>query len=208
MPTVTRYLSPAGTPAPTPFCKVPVANVTVLTGIRGVAPQVDVSRWGNTGMYTSGSCAYGFSTLFSGPRAVYQLNLGAGVPVGGILTVTTCGHSSTRTPNTVLYVGVGCPTWGASFGCIKGNDDAADGGVGLSCAGNPLASTVRLGPVGSRVFFVQMGGYLGAPVVSGLAWTYTLLPAASTSRSATRTRTRSRVPASRSATPSRTRKPK
>ena len=196
--------TPLGTPSPSPMCKTPVTNVTTLRGARGVAPLADLGRYGIRGMYTSGSCASGFPTFFAGPRAVYFLDLGGSVPIGGTLTISTCGQTGSSGANTVLYVGTGCPTWSGSFNCLKANDDAGDVS-GQSCAGNPTASTVRLTSISSRVFFVQVGGYLGAPVTTGLAWNYSLpSPTATSSKSATR----SKAPASRSGTPSTTRKKK
>jgi hypothetical protein len=174
---------------------------------------VSTATHGNVGMYTAGVCARGYSTLFSGARLVYSLFLGDTVPMGGTLTVTTCGHTS---GNTVLYVGTGCPSWSAAFNCVAGNDNAAE----PSCAANGLASTVTLTATQSN-YFVQVGGVNGNTVVSGLAWSYALAsPSATATRTRTRTRTRSAAPAAqtRSRSPaasvsaaqtrSRTRKPK
>jgi hypothetical protein len=196
------------------MCRPPVTNVTTLAGASGVAPRVDVVRWGTPGLYTSGSCPAGsFSTFFGAPRLVYFLNLGPGVPLGGTLTLTTCGHTA---DNTVLYVGLGCPTWTLSFQCVRANDDAGDGGQGGACPGNPGASTVTL-VAASRFYFLQLGAVPGSPAISGLAWNYSLPAAsaggtptatrtgsASRSRSRSRSRTRSR---SRPATPSRAASP-
>lgn len=145
-------------------------------------------------MYTSGSCLAGgsFSTLFSGYRLVYRIDLGEVTPLGGVLTVTTC--DLTRN-NTVLYIGTGCPSYSASFGCLTGNDNAADV-VGQSCPSNARASKIVATLSSSRIVFVQVGGYNGVDITSGLSWTY--LPRSpsktatrSPSKSATRSRSRS-----------------
>jgi hypothetical protein len=173
--------------------------VTALVGTNGSAPLLSTASYGNAGMYTSGSCAAGYRTFFPGSRLVYALYLGDGVPVGGTLTVTTCGRTAA---DTVLYVGTGCPTAGASFGCLVGADDAAP-----PCAANALASTLKI-TAAQRNYFLQLGGVNGRDVASGLAWAYAAPPASpSGSRSRSRTRSRSR-PASRSGSRSRTRKPK
>jgi hypothetical protein len=113
-----------------------------------------------------------------------MLSLGSATPLGGTLTLTTCGHTAN---NTVLYVGTGCPTWDRPFGCLAGNDNA----VGpAACGGNALASTVAVVAASQHVFYVQLGGVDGTPVTSGLAWSYA--PPQLRSGSATRSRTRSR----------------
>ena len=145
-------------------------------------------------MYTSGSCAAGYGTFAPGSRLVYRLSLGNSTPVGGVLTVTTCGLT---TADTVLYLGTGCPTWFGSFNCLRGNDNASPG-----CGANALASSLSHVAV-SSVYFVQVGAAAGGPVVSGLSWSYaapSATAAATRSRSATPSRSRSR-----SATPSRSR---
>ena len=196
----------------------------MLSGLAGTtaAGAFDLAgAAGVVGLYTTGSCAAGLKTFFAGPRALAFLSLGAGVPLGGTLTLSSCGLTAN---NTVLYVGTGCPVWALPFNCRVGNDDAADDPAAPGCVGNAGASTAVLRAVGSRVFHVQLGGFLGAPVVSGLWWRYdppgsgaslstSPVPSASPSRSrsASRSRTlsssRSRTrSASQSAT--RTRKPK
>ena len=139
-------------------------------------------------MYTSGSCAAGYGTFAPGSRLVYRLSLGNSTPVGGVLTVTTCGLT---TADTVLYLGTGCPTWFGSFNCLRGNDNASPG-----CGANALASSLSHVAV-SSVYFVQVGAAAGGPVVSGLSWSYAV-----PSVSATATRSRSRTA---TATASRTR---
>ena len=201
-----RTRSYSATPT-TPLCRAPVARVLSLTGTSGTSPPVRASVAGNPGLFTSGSCAAGFKTFLPGPRLVFLIDLGEDAPLGGVLTVTTCGHSA---DNTVLYVGTGCPVWAAPFGCLRGNDNAGDdGGVG-ACAANPRAAALALPAVASRVYFVQVAGYGGSPVVSGLGWSY----APPATRTASRTRSRSRAAgsraqsSSRSGSRSRTRKPK
>jgi hypothetical protein len=152
-------------------------------------------------MYTAGSCANGLGAFYPGPRLLYALFLGVGVPLGGTLTITTCGHTAN---DTVLYVGTGCPTWAQPFGCRAGNDNAA----GPACGGNGLASTVTVTAT-QATYYVQLGGVNGVPVTSGLGWSYAA--AASRSSSGTRSRTRSRSASrtrSRSASRSRSRKAK
>ena len=111
---------------------------------------------------------------------VFRIYISDALPLGGILTLSTCGLTSN---NTVLYLGTGCPTWFGSFNCLRANDDAA----GPACPGNPLASALSH-IVTSRIYFVQLGASIGGEVVSGLSWSYSV---ASASRTATRTRSRS-----------------
>jgi hypothetical protein len=148
-------------------------------------------------MYTSGTCTTGLRAFFAGSRLLYAIFLGAAVPLGGSLTVTSCGLTAN---NTVLYVGTGCPAWERPFGCLAGNDNAA-------CGGNALASTVSVKAT-QAVYYVQLGGMYGEPVTSGLQWSYappsrSATTSRSGSRSASRTRSRSR-----SASRSRSRKAK
>ena len=145
-------------------------------------------------MYTSGSCPIGYPTFVTGPRLVYRISLSDALPLGGVLTLSTCGLT---TNNTVLYLGTGCPTWFGSFNCLRGNDDAGSV-AGASCAANPLASALSHVAT-SRIYFVQLGASSGAEVVSGLTWGYRV---GSASPSGTRSRTASRT---RSATRSRSR---
>lgn len=134
-------------------------------------------------MYTSGSCGGSFATFFTGYRLVYRISLGDDTPLGGVLTISTCGLT---TNNTVLYVGSGCPTWSGSFGCVASNDNAADV-AGRSCPSNPRASTVVFTLTSSRVAFVQLGGYGGLDITSGISWAY---EPRSPSKTASRTRTK------------------
>ena len=148
-------------------------------------------------MYTAGSCASGLGAFYPGSRLLYVLELGAAVPLGGTLTLTTCGHSA---DNTVLYVGSGCPTWALPFNCRAGNDNAAGG-----CGSNAFASTVMI-TVAQPTYYVQLGGMGGAPVTSGLGWSYappsSLTPSGSRSHSGSRSRS---VSGTVTATHSRTR---
>ena len=134
-------------------------------------------------MYTAGACATGLGAFYPGPRLLYVLFLGTGVPLGGVLTLTTCGHTAN---DTVLYVGSGCPTWALPFNCRAGNDNAA----GPACGGNGLASTVAVTAT-QATYYVQLGGVNGEPVVAGLGWAY-VAPAVTRSGSGSRSRSRSR----------------
>ena len=203
-----------------------------MTTLSGVAGNTSADAFnlagpaGVAGLYTSGSCAKGLSALFAGPRALGFLSLGSGVPLGGTLTVTTCGLTA---DDTVLYVGTGCPSWALPFNCRVGNDDAGDDPAAPACPTNPGAATAVLSGVASRYLYIQLGGAMGAAVTSGLAWRYeppgvtgTSTPSGAgtptrtrssgvgsrsrtRSRSASASRSRSR---SRSPTPSRSKKPK
>ena len=164
-------------------------RISAQSGANGTFPIASSAVAGNVGMYTSGSCA-GFSTFFPGSRLVYRIALIDGTPLGGTLTLSTCGLTLN---NTVLYLGTGCPTWALPFGCLRGNDDAGDA-AGQSCPSNPQASTISIVAT-SRFFFVQLGTSSGADVVSGLSWSY-----AAPRPTPTSTRTRSRT-----ASPTRTR---
>ena len=156
-------------------------------------------------MYTSGACAAGYSWFSPGSRLVYLVRLGNSTPLGGVLTLSTCGLT---TADTVLYLGTGCPTWYGSFNCLRGNDNAADV-VGQACGTNAFASTLRH-VAASRVYFVQVGAAAGGSVVSGLSWSYappspSATPSRSLAATATRTATRTR---SATASKSRSRKAK
>jgi len=148
-------------------------------------------------MYTSGSCAVGYQSFIPGPRLVFRIILSDVLPLGGTLTLSTCGLT---TNNTVLYLGTGCPTWFGAFNCLRGNDDAVVGAA--TCASNPLASTLSH-VASSRIYFVQLGTSSGADVVSGLGWSYV---APRPSPTSTRTRSRTASPTrTRSATRSKSR---
>ena len=197
--TPTPTVSPSHTAtASQPPCRAPVTRVAVQSGANGTFPIASSAVAGNVGMYTSGYCAGGLSTLFPGPRLVYRIALNDGAPLGGTLTLSTCGLTSN---NTVLYLGTGCPTWSLPFGCLRGNDDAGDA-AGQACPSNPRASTIS-SVATSRFFFAQLGSSSGADVVSGLSWSYVAPRPSPTS-----TRTRSRTTSStrtRSATRSKSR---
>ena len=186
-------LSSSPTPTATStqsLCRAPVNRVAVQSGVSGTFPVASSADAGNAGMYTSGSCAVGYQSFVPGPRLVYRITLSNELPVGGTLTLSTCGLTSN---DTVLYLGTGCPTWFGSFNCLRGNDDAVVGAA--ICAGNHLASALSYITT-SRLYFVQLGTSSGAEVVSGLSWSYRTASASSTStctrsRTALSTRTRS-----------------
>ena len=184
------------TPSP-PICRG-LPAVTVLKGVNGTVAALSSLTAGNHGMYTSGSCSRGYRTFFPGSRLVYSLFLGVHVPLGGQLTITTCGLTHN---NTVAYLGTGCPTWDRPFGCLAGNDNAVP-----ACPSNSLASTLVITASQSN-YFIQLGGVNGEAIVSGLSWAYAL---PSSTSSPTRSRTRAPGPRSRSAaaSASRTRKAK
>jgi hypothetical protein len=177
--------------------------VRALAGPSGSTPPLSTDTSGTQGMYTAGFCDAGFRTFYPGARLVYSLSLGDTTPLGGALTVTTCGHTVN---NTVLYVGTGCPSWDRPFGCLIGNDDTPN------CGSNALASTLTVTAT-QRTYFIQLGGANGRTITSGLQWAY----AAPSSNSGTASRTRSRslsakgtrsASGSRSRSRSRSRKPK
>ena len=210
MPSVSGTLPPNATATATasrsaspsaPICRG-LPAVLPLSGTSGTVPPRSTAAGGSHGMYTAGSCAVGYKTFFPGSRLLYALDLGSATPLGGTLTLTTCGHSAN---NTVLYVGTGCPSWALPFGCLAGNDNAAS----PACGGNAFASTVALVAQQSN-YYVQLGGMNGVDVVSGLSWGYAPPPlpaSASVSRSRSRSSSASRT-RSRSASRSRTRKAK
>jgi hypothetical protein len=146
-------------------------------------------------MYTSGSCALGYQTFVPGPRLVFRISLSDALPLGGTLTLSTCGLTSN---NKVLYIGTGCPTLFGSFNCLRSNDDA----TASACASNPLASVLSH-VARSRIYFVQLGTSSGAEVLSGLSWSY-MAPTSTRTRSRTASPTRTRS-ATRSATRSKSR---
>ena len=150
----------------------------MLSGTSGVSPALSTLTAGKTDMYTAGTCAAGLRAFYPGSRLLYALDLGEAVPLGGTLTLTTCGHSAN---NTVLYVGSGCPTWDRPFGCVAGNDNAA------ACGPNAFASTLAITATQSR-YYIQLGGFNSVAVTSGLGWSYT---AATRSASGSRSRSRS-----------------
>ena len=153
--------------------------MALLTGTAGTALPMSTLE-GMPGMYTSGTCASGLRAFFPGSRLLYALNLGSVTPLGGILTVTTCGHTFN---NTVLYAGTGCPSWALPFGCIVGNDNAFAPG----CTSNGLASTLTLTAT-QHMYYLQLGGVDGSTVTSGLAWSYQGPASASASGTASRSR--------------------
>ena len=178
----------------------------MLSGTSGVSPALSTLTAGKTDMYTAGTCAAGLRAFYPGSRLLYALDLGEAVPLGGTLTLTTCGHSAN---NTVLYVGSGCPTWDRPFGCVAGNDNAA------ACGPNAFASTLAITATQSR-YYIQLGGFNSAAVTSGLGWSYAAATrSASSSRSRSRTRSASSIRSrtrsasgSRARSASRSKKPK
>lgn len=147
--------------------------------------------------------------FYPGSRLLYSIFLGSLTPLGGVLTLTSCGFTAN---NTVLYIGTGCPTWDRPFGCVVGNDNAAP-----VCGSNMLASAVAI-IAQQATYYVQLGGVNGEHVVSSFQWSYaapsasgsvtrTRTSSKSRSRSGSRSRTRSSLQ-SRSRSGSRTRKPK
>ena len=179
----TRSAAASRSPSPTqPLCRG-LPAITALSGTSGVAPPRSTVTSGQPAMYTAGSCATGLGAFYPGPRLLFALDLGSDTPLGGVLTLTTCGHTAN---NTVLYVGTGCPTWAQPFGCRAGNDNAA----GPACGGNGLASTVAVAAT-QPTYYVQLGGFNGAAVTSGLGWAYAPPAAASGSAAGSATRSRS-----------------
>jgi len=86
-------------------------------------------------------------------------------------------------------------TCSGAFNCLFANDNAADV-AGQSCSANPRASTTVTTLTSTRVIFVQLGGYNGVDITSGLSWLYVPPSFSATStrsrtKTATRTRTRS-----------------
>ena len=188
-PTRTRTPTPPRTPSPTPLamCAAPVANVTTLTGLSGVAPPVALGVHGTSGLFSSGGCARGLSSIYASARIVYFLNLGTNATFGGRLTISTCDRTA---GDTLLYVGTGCPVGPVTFQCQVGNDNAGDVPGQAPCAGNAGASTVTIAATTSRLYFVMLGFFPGTPApVASVAWAYTPPPA-----TATGTRSRTRKP--------------
>ena len=188
-PTRTCTPTPPRTPSPTPLamCAAPVANVTTLTGLSGVAPPVALGVHGTSGLFSSGGCARGLSSIYASARIVYFLNLGTNAALGGRLTISTCDRTA---GDTLLYVGTGCPVGPVTFQCLVGNDNAGDVPGQAPCAGNVGASTVTIASTTSRLYFVMLGFFPGTPApVASVAWAYT--PPAPT---ATGTRSRTRKP--------------
>ena len=178
--TLTPTRTPSGTatltPTPSAMCGPPVYNITSVSGIVGNSSVAQSSQWGNNGLISGAICGdNSFSSFYSGPFAVYFLNLGATIRIGGTLVITTCGVTS---DNTVLYAGLGCPTSGASFQCLRGNDNVVD--EGMECSSNPEASTIVLRSVSTRTFYIMVGGFLGRSFSSGLSWEYFLTTATPT----------------------------
>jgi len=167
------------------MCAPPVGNITSLTGLAGTAPPVALGVYGSSGLFSSGTCPRGLSTMFAGPRIVYFLALGANATLGGRLVVSTCSRTA---GDTLLYVGLGCPVGPVSFQCQVGNDNAGDAAGQAACAGNAGASTVTISSTTSRFYFIMLGHAPGsAPPVASVTWVYT--PPVPTP-SPTRTRTR------------------
>ena len=167
------------------MCAPPVGNITTLSGLRGAAPPVALGVYGTSGLFSSGSCARGLSSVYASPRIVYFLTLGTGVVLGGRLVVSTCGRT---TGDTLLYIGTGCPVGPITFQCLVGNDDAGDNSGQVACAGNAAASTATVSSATSRFYFIMLGHAPGsAPPVASVTWEYTP-PVATPSPTRTRTR--------------------
>lgn len=148
-------------------CPTTLPNVLVGAGQGGTFASVP-SFAGNAALYARGGCKspyWEMADLPPGPRLVFRISINSSLPLGGILTVTTCGQTSS---NTAVYLGTGCPAGGFIFNCLIMNDDAAQ------CPSNPRASTLsRVATV--RNYFVQVGSPVGHfPWSSGLQWTYSL----------------------------------
>jgi hypothetical protein len=167
------------------MCAPPVGNVTTLMGLRGSAPPVALGVYGTGGLFSSGSCARGLSSVIAGTRIVYFLNLGDAAALGGSLVVSTCNRT---TGNTLLYIGAGCPVGPMTFQCLVGNDNAGDVAGQAACTSNPAASTATIASTASRYYFIMLGHAPGtAPPVASVTWAYAP-PAATPSASRTRTR--------------------
>ena len=154
-------------------------------GLRGTAPPVALGVYGTSGLFSSGSCARGLSSIYASARIVYFLALGANATLGGSLVVSTCGRT---TGDTLLYIGTGCPVGPVTFQCLVGNDNAGDAVGQAACAGNAGASTVTIPSTTSRLYFVMLGFFPGNPApVASVTWAYAP-PAPTPSASRTRTR--------------------
>lgn len=152
------------TPTSTPTsCSIPF---TVLTGVSGVTPSYVISTVGSTSILggVSPTCATG-SGVSSGAKLAFMIDLGADTVLGAQLTVDTC---LTAVGDTVLYVGTGCPSSSASFGCLAANDDM---GATL-CPSDSVASRVSIN-VSSRYVWAVVGNYGSTTTASsGLRWWY------------------------------------
>ena len=167
------------------MCAPPVANITTLTGLRGAAPPVALSVYGTNGLFSSGSCVRGLSSVYASSRIVYFLALGANAVLGGSLVVSTCGRT---TGDTLLYIGIGCPIGRVTFQCQVGNDNSGDAVGQAACAANAAASTATIASTTSRYYFIMLGHAPGtAPPVASVTWAYAP-PVATPSASRTRTR--------------------
>lgn len=224
-----------------------LSKVWRLSGRSGRSPTLSSQRDGNDYMYQTagrsctraggspptGGASSSSRRLPAGRRLVFLLALDSSAPLGGTLTVTTCGSSNNAT---ALAVGTGCPSSEGGFRCLESDD--GDGSVEhesedeeededgneddeddendededdrrrrlADCASNPRAASVTVSSVSSRSFFVQVGSRAAAaarPVQSGVSWVYTP-PQTSASRTKSRSSSRSRPPASRTRTKSKT----
>ena len=101
-------------------------TLTTLTGqwpAPGVAPQP--ANQAMLGLEAGGSffpnaCPLGSITtaLFGGPSKVYRIDLSA-FSQGGTLVVQGCGSPFSATgQNSIVYLGSGCPSDPATFGCL------------------------------------------------------------------------------------------
>lgn len=213
--TPTRPPSPSGTPSRTPSASVTatgtatplcgamrVYSVSGLTG--SVATPIDSATAGTDvpAMACPMPTVDSYGTIAGGGAyLVFRVDLGASTPIGGMLTVTTIGYSDA---DTVIFLGTSCPSSQASFGCLNGGDDDPVTGATQSITSSQLNATVA---------YVLVGGYGGAPVLSGLGWSYviptpsrtpTVSPTASLSFGATPSPT---FTASRTITPTRSSSP-
>lgn len=153
-------ISPTSTPT---SCSIPF---TVLTGVSGVTPSYVISTVGSTAVLggVSPTCASG-SGVSSGAKLAFMIDLGVDTVLGSQLTVDTC---LTAVGDTVLYVGTGCASSSASFGCLTANDDM---GAAL-CPSDSVASRISIN-VSSRYVWAVVGNYGSTTTASsGLRWWY------------------------------------
>jgi hypothetical protein len=120
--------------------------VKVVNGSAGVASGLPLAATAPP-LVSSGTCT-GMG-LNANPKDLVIVNAGDATNWGGAFTASTCGGT---TLDTEIWVGVGCPTSAASFGCLRGNDDTMSSGCNLQ-------STAVATNAQSNLYFVLVSGF-------------------------------------------------
>lgn len=168
--TQTRTASPSATPQ----CIAP--RITFTQSVVGWAGNISGTTELSRSLVFDGPTQAGYAdpwtcvddadtsqtrSLPPGNKHVFSIDLGAGTPLGGLLTIDSCNSDSLF--DTLLFVGSGCPANATQFTCLSASDDS------LGCAPQ---SQVNVFPVTTRTYYAILGGYNGAFGPYRLTWRY------------------------------------